>query len=101
VSAGVFWRLEVARKLRRSSVFEVFEESSGRLIPSKYSREGREQILVQKVKFFRGFRGKKLNGRNSLRRTHETTRTIGSTEAARWIRADEPITLVPRFNVGR
>jgi hypothetical protein len=55
---------------------------------------------VQKAKFLRGFRGKKLNGWNSLSRTHEIERTVGSTEGTRWIRAYEPITLVPRINMG-
>jgi hypothetical protein len=58
VHVGVFWRLRVARKIRRSSIFEVFEENSGRLISLKYSREDKEQTLVQKAKFLRGFRGK-------------------------------------------
>jgi hypothetical protein len=38
VHAGVFWGLEVARKLRRSGIL-------------KYSREDKEKILVQKAKF--------------------------------------------------
>jgi hypothetical protein len=47
------------------------------------------------------FLRKELDDRNSLWRIPETTRNVESIEVARWIRADEPITLVHRINVGR
>jgi hypothetical protein len=55
---------------------KTFEESSGRLIPSKYSRGeiGRSEFS-------------KENSQNN-------------TKIARWTRADKPIHLVSRVNVG-
>jgi hypothetical protein len=48
--------------MQESSRDSKLQESLGGLVFLKYSREGKEKILVQKAKFLKGLRGNKLSG---------------------------------------
>jgi hypothetical protein len=51
------------------------------------------------VHFIEVVEKEELSGQNSPRRTSEVMRTVRSREAARWIREDEPITLISGINM--